>query len=127
MRKLFLCRHCDMWEDSWTYGDWRQYICRRPDGSLVPARHSTLPVLAAGAGLALFALACLCSWTGAAHPEMEPRWGLLIAMGSVGAALASLPLGQRLLGLALMRRVGPASRRREDGSAWRVFDHEERD
>ena len=25
----FFCRDAQMWEDSWTYGDWRQYICER--------------------------------------------------------------------------------------------------
>lgn len=42
--KPFFCSADDMWQDSWSYGDWRQYICNRPNGETQCARFSTAPV-----------------------------------------------------------------------------------
>lgn len=40
---LFITHADDYWLDGFTYGDWRQYVARRPDGSLQPCRVSDLP------------------------------------------------------------------------------------
>lgn len=52
--KYFICKSEDMWLDSWTYGDWRQYVCKRPDGALQCARISTMPASIGTAGALLF-------------------------------------------------------------------------
>lgn len=36
---IFFSHRDDHWMDGWTYGDWRQYLCRRPDGSIQCARY----------------------------------------------------------------------------------------
>lgn len=35
---MFLSNASDRWLDSWTYGDWRQWICKRPCGETQCAR-----------------------------------------------------------------------------------------
>ncbi len=35
---MFLCKRTDRWLDGWTYGDWRQWICKRACGETQCAR-----------------------------------------------------------------------------------------
>lgn len=44
MSGLFLIHRDKRWLDSWTYGDWRQWICEREEGSLQCARTVTGPL-----------------------------------------------------------------------------------
>ncbi len=46
--------HADSYNlDSWTYGDWRQYVATRSDGSLQPCRISGLPAVSMMLGCVL--------------------------------------------------------------------------
>jgi hypothetical protein len=72
--RYFLNR--DRGSDSWTYGDWRQYVCRRGDGALQRARVSALWFFATVL-LPAFAVAFGClSWiVHQAHlPEPNRGW-----------------------------------------------------
>lgn len=49
----FICHDDNMWEDSWTYGDWHQYLCKLPDSSIVCAKLSAIPVVGMVLGVCL--------------------------------------------------------------------------
>ncbi|MGN6819444.1 MAG: hypothetical protein ACTHJR_12310 [Sphingomonas sp.] len=42
MTKHFFVHTRDMWQDSWTYGDWRQYLCKRGETTQC-AKFSAIP------------------------------------------------------------------------------------
>jgi hypothetical protein len=54
----FICRREDMFYDNWTYGDWRQYVCKRGDTTQC-ARHSQLPGAGMLIGIALLTIAAM--------------------------------------------------------------------
>lgn len=103
----------DHWEDGWTYGDWRQYIARRADGSLQPCRVSQVGVLMFAltmsiAGLALYIVAVVF-----AHDQSDRlNWAVIISMPIPALVLWAVHLS----GYCLMAAVGPRS---YDG--WRHF------
>ena len=35
---FFICSRDDRWRDSWTYGDYTQWLCNRPSGNTQCAR-----------------------------------------------------------------------------------------
>ena len=85
---LFITQAEDYWLDSWTYGDWRQYVARRRDGSLQPCRVSGLPGVLAAIGFFLMTpilFACLLHWNGMSSEQLA--WGRAIVSFFVGTTL----------------------------------------
>jgi hypothetical protein len=111
----FICKCDDMWTDSWTYGDWRQYVCKRPDGALQCARPSSIPSISFMMGVALLSMtaiaAALTIWAGVAI-----YWERAMVATVLAGALTSPMLLKRH---RLMLSVGP---KQYDGV--RVFEHE---
>lgn len=103
----------DHWEDGWTYGDWRQYIARRPDGALQPCKVSEFMTVRDALCFFLIASALLavaiCLW--------NDRIDLLIWENIIGAlVIGGIGFVPRVRGYTLMAAVGPRS---YDG--WRHF------
>lgn len=76
-----------MWKDSWTYGDWRQYIVEHKDGSAQCVRLSRIPFLITA--LAFFIFIFLCFML--IYLPLNSRigmglivcWAILSAMGMI--------------------------------------------
>lgn len=124
-RELFLSQRPDHWEDGWTYGDWRQYIARRPDGALQCCRVSGVPFFVAVLGLVLVALAMTGGFVGLQDPDAV-HWPRIIAMGALGTLALTVPLLMHWHGICLMVSVGPRQYEK-DGHFRRIFNHEVRD
>lgn len=90
MRKPYLIIHKRaLSEDSWTYGDWRQYIARRDNGGLQCCRISILPLFATvipAAFLLLVAMAVLIGNMSVANLNPLPVLIAFMVLG-LGAAL----------------------------------------
>ena len=114
-REHFVVRRSDCWEDSWTYGDWRQYICRRPNGALQCAKPSILPLVVTGLALSVLAMAVMGM---VMLPPEKVAWERAIPAAVVSALVLILMwfAGRNII---LMRAVGP---RQYNGR--RVFNHE---
>jgi len=126
MRKTygyFFSREGEMWRDSWTYGDWRQYICRRPGGQTQCARFSTFPIFGLMIGVALWTILLLtvgfALFVDLGHRVNGP---LLIWFMVVGTLLVLPYILGRLFGVYLMVGVGPMN----DG-ARRVFPRDKKE
>jgi hypothetical protein len=102
----FWCHEDQMWQDSLTYGNWRQYICNRygPQGPTQCARFSLFPVFGLLLGLTLLIAVAIAV---ASAPYEWLRWwvvGLLTVLG----CLLTVPFFLGWLdGLYLMVPVGP--------------------
>lgn len=101
----FFCHRDQMWRDSWTYGDHRQYICNRPNGETQCAKVSDLIAIGGGFGAALLCLVLLSIY---AHLSggVALRWWVVGLFTFVGLA-ALYPMYQYARGLCLMVPVGP--------------------
>ena len=101
---LFLSK--DHWEDRWTYGDWRQFVARRPDGALQPSKHSGAGILFSLIGFAFLALTVgitvTAFWIGEAD---QVRWPGVVIFFFVGL----LPFIPQMLGYSLMTAVASRS------------------
>jgi hypothetical protein len=67
--QYLLSRRTALQRDSWTYGDWGQYLAFRDNGEACCVRHALLPIYCAIAGLILLwfpALAIACAVQGMA-------------------------------------------------------------
>lgn len=102
---FFLSR--DHWQDGWTYGDWRQYVARRPDGALQPCRVSGLPFF-----MAIIGLFCLFPAICGAIFELQGvdvYWGRVL-WASVAGFLLTIPALILWFGpWTLMTAVAPRS------------------
>lgn len=115
---LFITRRPDFWEDSWTYGDWRQYMCKRPDGSLQCARQSAIGIIATLLGVSLCVFLPMALWLRSEGvPGIVLDRALFCAV--IGQSIIVTMLWIRCTGRVLMRAVGP---RQYDGK--RVFNWE---
>ena len=104
----FWCHRSEMWQDSFTYGDWRQYICNRPGGQTQCAKVSELIWIFAGLGLGILAGVGLSIYLSVSGGQ-PPRWwdvGLLTFVGVMNL----YPLYRALGGVFLMKAVGPMNR-----------------
>ena len=115
----FLCHKSQMWEDSWTYGDWRQYICNRPNGQTQCARVSGLFAYLMFFGFIFVALGGV---TIAIFPPEIIAWERTILMIIGGATAWFVPLYLQRRGKRLMKAVGPYNL-----GATRVFPDEDRE
>ena len=101
----FFCGEEDMFRDSWTYGDWRQYICNRPGGQTQCARFSRIPAYGLLIGLVCLTLvgfAAFMNWN-----DVPVRWSL-VAMTAVVGCLAITPfVAGWFFQVYLMKAVGP--------------------
>lgn len=97
-----------MFEDSWTYGDWRQYICcvGGEGGFTQCARRSELPIWF-GFGSFMFALFFFTGlFLGLQAPEAVP-WERVIAGGLISVILLWPFFFEWESGYVLMKMVGP--------------------
>lgn len=101
---LFIVRRTDMWEDSWTYGDYKQFICNRPNGQTQCARYSGIPILLWWAGLAMMWTCALTIWFIAIDRINYVHWAIFLIIGfAMTIVRAYLSLTHR----ELMHAVGP--------------------
>lgn len=113
----FIARRDQCHEDSWTYGDWRQYVCDRPGGQTRCAFISIIPfvilVLAfAFGGFGVLSMIYL--------PPDQIAWGRAIPFAAIcGVVFVGLSIAG-VMGYRLMKAVGPFN----DGSH-RVLPGEE--
>ena len=102
----FWCHRSQMWPDSWTYGDWKQFICNRPGGQTQCAKLSGI------FGIVYFLLLVLVVGLGfigvinlTVGVPIYPLRVLLIG-GTAFVLLVSMTI-RFLLGWRLMHAVGP--------------------
>lgn len=113
---LFIVHRSNLWEDSWTYGDWRQYMCKRADGALQCARVSGLPLIIGALAFLVFGSAVMAMVT---MPSALIAWERAIPAAVFGGLVLTGLIAGRLNGFVLMRAVGP---RQYNGR--RIFNHE---
>lgn len=102
----FLCKQNDFWQDSWTYGDWRQYMCRRKDGALQAAKLSALTTISAVIGFCIMVLCAMAVYFFYAH-DVPVYWERLGAFWIAGGLMIMPVIMERNYGLYLMVSVGP--------------------
>ena len=115
---LFFSRRGDHYADKFTYGDWRQYVAKRPDGSLQCCKVSAVcfVIFITGILALLFTLTgLLVSW----QAPGAPLWGRIVVAGIIGAVFTTFPFVLNRMGWTIMTAVGP---RQYDGR--RIFPHE---
>lgn len=102
---LFLSR--DHWKDGWTYGDWTQFVARRPDGSVQPCRVSGLPFFMTIIGVfALFPAICGVIFE---LQGLDIYWGRVVWTTTAGFGLLLPALLLWLGPWTLMTAVAPRS------------------
>jgi hypothetical protein len=94
----FFCHRDQMWLDSWTYGDWRQYICKRGTATRC-AKVSVIPGFIMGFGAMTAVIFALMLATGFSSERLA---GLLLGLGIFFGPLTAWKAGWRL-----MKAVGP--------------------
>ena len=115
---LFIVRPGDCWEDGWTYGEWRQYICNRPGGQTQCARVSRLQGLLM---IPAMAMIIIPGFFMIVLPPEVVAWGRTIPTITIGAILLLVMFIANRKGYVLMRAVGPPN----DGDR-RVFPWEDK-
>lgn len=119
MNRYLIIKRRALFADGWTYGDWRQYVAWRDDGSACLVRMSNLPLFASLVGV-FFLLAAGCgTWLKVEAPDAIVGWGKLFGYACLGFALVAPLLITWLTQWRLCVIVGRAVRR-ADGSYWRA-------
>lgn len=106
MAERFLVRRGEFWSDGWTYGDWHQYVCERPDGSTQCARVSRIPLFMEIFGACAVAIVLAVLWSGYNDPILIHADRLALA-GGIAAFMLGVSAGLRVKGAVLMVAVGP--------------------
>lgn len=94
-------------EDSWTYGDWRQYIAFRDNGDACCVRMSVLPSILAMLGASLLAVVAV------AAQGVLVRWPVMAFYAFLGFALCGPALVQLLTDWRLVVVVLTCTRKGE--------------
>lgn len=116
----FYCRTDNMWLDDWRYGEWRQYACRRSDGSVQCARVADAPIFLGAVGVVPYMGALVGGLL--AQQGVPVYWGRVIPACMIGFLLILPMLLNLFTPWRLMVAVGP---RQYEGK--RVFWHEVKD
>lgn len=95
-----------MGQDSFTYGNWRQYIVKRDDGAIQPCKHSMLPFWAGLFGMVVLAIVAMVVFM---IPPSLVKWPNLWVMTFIGFAAATTGLMLQFGTYRLMYAVGPKS------------------
>jgi hypothetical protein len=112
--EYFLIHKRAIARDSWTGGDYTQYIADRDDGSRQPARISMLPWLPLGIGLVLLELvACAVFLTPLLQVHAPPitNWNYVYTLTFIGFVSFGIGLGLLVGDYRLMKAV-----------QWRSYD-----
>jgi hypothetical protein len=112
--EYFLIHKRAITRDSWTGGDYTQYIADRDDGSLQPSRVSMLPWLPLLTGLVLLELvACSVFLTPLLTPKALPitNWTYVYTLTVIGFVSFGIGLGLLVGDYRLMKAV-----------QWRSYD-----
>lgn len=121
--KRFLIIHRDrakLQRDSWTYGDWRQYVVFLDDGSAVSCRISGVPATLAMIGFIVLAIVAMLVWVMVATP-LPVIWGRLFFLTSIGFALLGPWLVTWFTPWRIVIPVSEPMKPDSDGSYWRHF------
>lgn len=103
----FFARDDECWEDSWTYGDHRQYICNRSNGQTQCARFSGLPIFGLMAGVVLSTwVFCLIGVAFYAE-TLDVNWPVVLGLLALSALLVTPYVLGRVYRTYLMKAVGP--------------------
>lgn len=113
-RPWFYCHATEMWEDNWTYGQWRQYVCNHPNGQTQCAKRSALGglVVFIGFGLTMASLMSMAFKT-------VNNWPAAVAILVIALIMWIGPFIAELFGWRLMKAVGP-----HNIGSRRVLNHE---
>lgn len=104
---LFFSHKRDRWTDSWTYGDWQQWICNRPGGETQCARGSNIPWVSFLLGLAF---AVMIGLPMATWPPESIVWERAIPGLVVSVLMAVWPVALFFSPWVLMVPVGPMNK-----------------
>ena len=119
--RLFVHRE-HLHEDGWTYGDWRQYVAFRANGSAVICRLSELPSYLGMLGFGLLLVVAMIVLV--PHPE-HVRWGRLFVFAFVGFLLLAPGLLNWLSPYRLVVALSAPTWPDANGLHWRRFEHDE--
>lgn len=103
----FIAKGGDIREDSWTYGDWRQYVCTRRDGALQCARISGFQTFIWLGAMFIGMLAATVAYVAWNVQESLVFWNRVYAMLGVSAFLLLGCVFFLRGGYYLMHAVGP--------------------
>lgn len=96
--------------DSFTFGNWRQYIAARDDGSLQPVRMSQWPLVLLMIGLVLLELVAMAVFLTPAIstvPHPITNWGYVYTMTMIGFISLGIALGLYFGEYKMVIPVGP--------------------
>ena len=113
MKRYLIVRSECLCEDSCTYGDWRQYQCRRDNGETVLVRHSELTTIAFMFGVCLLAFVAMLVLAFRFEPGLS--WPRLFGVACIGMALVAPVIVGRLTDWRLVVIVGTATRNAHGG------------
>lgn len=103
----FWCHRRDRWPDAWTYGDWRQWVCKRGTGTQC-ARISALPeVVAVVAAIFAAPMALLEVFLAGSSFII---WGRVHGILALGLLILAAWAAYRGSGWRLMFAVAPMNR-----------------
>lgn len=105
---FFIAQRKDFWEDGWTYGDWRQYTYKRPDGQTQCVRISGIPATVMIVGFILLAICAMGAYIGYSLPQAV-AWGRIIGCGVIGTIFVAAPYVANRRGIYLLKAVGPVN------------------
>jgi hypothetical protein len=117
MRPLIVRKSC-LQEDSWTHGNWKQYIAFIDDDTVVVCRRAVMPVVVGLLGLAVLTLALMVAVT---TPFELVHWDRLFSV-AVGAFFFMAPaIIELFTDWRWMVPVARPMKRHADGSFWRDY------
>lgn len=117
MTRYLIIKRTALKEDGWAYGDWRQYVAFRDDGSAACVRMSSLPATLGLVGL--FVAMCL-SVAMLTWPPGTIAWGRAWASLSLALSMVGVWSLFTMTQWRLVVIVGKVTQR-ADGSYYRVL------
>lgn len=91
MNRYLIIKRKALFEDGWTYGDWRQYVAWRDDGTASCVRMSRLPGYLSLLGVCLLSLAATVVFADWSTGGLLPlAWGRLFWLTFAGFAALGL-------------------------------------
>ena len=116
MTRYLIIRRQALSQDSWTYGDWRQYVAFLDNDEAVCCRGSSLPFNLLLTGIVLIALAGMGTWVALAAPAVPVYWWRIFAVAATGFAMTGVQFVVWFTDWRLMVMVSQKMPRKDDGT-----------